>query len=303
MEVFVTGASGFVGRALCKGLLKAGHVVTALSRSSESAARLPRGVGFVLGDPTRPGPWQEEAARHQGFVNLAGTSIFGRWTEDHKRSILRSRLGSTRNLVQAVAARRGQPTVLLSASAVGYYGSRGDEELDETAPAGEGFLARVCRRWEEEAGAAADFGARVVCCRLGIVLGRGGGALEQMLPWFRRGLGGRLGSGRQWFSWVHLADVVAAAIFCLENAGVKGAVNFTAPRPVTNRQFTRALAHALGRPAFLPVPALAIRLMLGEFGSVLLEGQRAVPARLLAEGFNFRFPHLEDALAELVGRS
>lgn len=302
MEVFVTGASGFVGRALCKGLLDAGHVVTALSRSSETAARLPRGVGFVLGDPTRPGPWQEEAARHQGFVNLAGTSIFGRWTADYKRSIQQSRLQSTRNLVQAIAARRGEPSVLLSASAVGYYGSRGDEELDESAPPGEGFLAELCRQWEDEARAATDFGARVVCCRLGIVLGTGGGALEQMLPWFRRGLGGRLGSGRQWFSWIHLADAVAAGIFCLENTGVQGAVNFTAPRSVTNREFTRALARALGRPALLPAPALAIRLMLGEFGSVLLEGQRVLPARLLAERFSFRFPHLEEALADLVGR-
>lgn len=301
MEVFVTGGSGFVGRSLCQGLLRKGHGVTVLSRSAGAAGRLPPGVKTCLGDPTSPGPWQEEAARCQGFVNLAGASIFERWTPEYKRLILESRLESTRNLVRAMGRRQAsEPAVLLSASAVGYYGFHGDEELDESAPAGNDFLAQVCRQWEAQANQAQDLGARVVRTRFGIVLGDKGGALGKMLPIFRLGLGGVLGSGNQWFSWIHQQDLVAALTWCLEKPEASGAVNCTAPRPVTNRDMAKALGRALRRPSFWPVPGFAVELALGEFGSVLTQGQRVLPRRLTAMGFGFAFPTVEQALADLL---
>ncbi len=303
MEILVTGGSGFVGRALCLGLRDRGHQVTVLTRSATAARGLPEGVGLCLGDPTRPGPWQEEAARHQGFINLAGASIFGRWTDDYKRQIHDSRVLSTRHLVQAIARRPAdQPSAtLISASAVGYYGFRGDEALDESAPPGDDFLARVCRDWEAEAQVAEALGARVARTRFGIVLGGEGGALGQMLPLFRLGLGGPLGSGRQWFSWIHRRDLVDALLLCLDTPGIAGAVNCVAPGAVTNRELARALGRALRRPAFLPAPGLAVRLALGEFGSVLLKGQRVAPRVLTTVGFTFAYPDLGRALAELLG--
>ncbi len=310
MEVFVTGGSGFVGRALCRALIEGGHSVTVLTRSTRAAESLPRGVGRLLGDPTRPGPWQEEAARHQGFVNLAGASIFGRWTGAYKKLLRSSRLETTRNLVAALRRREGgreggrerqRPAVLVSASAVGYYGFSNDRELSESSPPGEDFLARLCQDWEAAARQAESLGVRVVLARLGIVLAADGGALGRMLPIFRKGLGGRLGSGRQWFSWIHRADLVRAMVKCLEDENLSGPVNCTAPRPVTNQELTRTLGRVLARPALLPAPGFAVRLALGQFGSVLLEGQRVLPQRLLQAGYRFRHPELEEALRDLVG--
>lgn len=303
MEILVTGGSGFVGRALGQGLRARGHQVTVLTRSAKAAQGLPEGVGFCLGDPTQPGAWQEEAARHQGFINLAGASIFGRWTESYKRQIHDSRVRATRHLAQAIARRPTDqpPAVLISASAVGYYGFHGDEVLDESAPAGEDFLARVCRDWEAEAQAAEASGARVVRARFGIVLDAGGGALGQMLPLFRKGLGGPLGSGRQWFSWIHRRDLVEALLFCLDSHQIAGPVNCVAPHPVTNRELAQALGRTLKRPAFLPAPGLAVRLVLGEFGSVLLRSQRVEPSVLERAGFAFAHPDLDQALADILG--
>ncbi|RJX36095.1 MAG: TIGR01777 family protein [Desulfarculus sp.] len=299
MQVLVTGGSGFIGRALCRQLMAAGHQVTVLSRSQEAAARLPQGARAIIGDPSRQGDWQAQAAEHQGFINLAGASIFGRWSPDYKALLRSSRVLTTRNLVEAMAKAAG-PKVLVSASAVGYYGFHQDEELDESSPAGQDFLGQLCLDWEAEANAAARRGARVVATRFGIVLGKGGGALGQMLPLFKLGLGGVLGSGRQWFSWIHRADLVSAIVFCLERE-LAGAVNCTAPRPVTNRELTQALAHAVHRPAFLPAPAFAVKLLLGELGSVLLEGQRVLPRRIMRAGFQFKFPTIETALEDLLG--
>lgn len=303
MEILITGGSGFVGRALALGLRARGHQVTVLTRSATAARGLPEGVDFCLGDPTQTGAWQAEAVRHQGFINLAGASIFGRWTQDYQRQIRDSRVLSTRHLAQAIARRPADqpPAVLISASAVGYYGFHGDEVLDESAPAGEDFLARVCRDWEAEAQAAEAAGARVVRARFGIVLDAGGGALGQMLPLFRLGLGGPLGSGRQWFSWIHRRDLVSALLFCLDNPQIAGPVNCVAPGAVTNRELAQALGRALRRPAFLPAPGFAVRLALGEFGSVLLEGQRVEPKVLRQAGFAFAFPRLDQALTDILG--
>ncbi len=301
MRVFVSGGTGFVGRALCRALLEGGHRVSLLTRSAPAARDLPPQVEIIEGDPTRPGPWQQAVAGHQGVVNLAGASIFGRWTRSYQELILSSRVLTTRHLVQALADRpAGKDAVLVSASAVGYYGFQDQRRLHESDPAGDDFLARVCRRWEKEALAARESGVRVVTARLGIVLGPGGGALARMLPGFRLGLGGPLGSGRQWFSWIHIQDLVRALIFCLEHPGLDRPVNCTAPEPVTNRELARTLGRVLGRPAFLTLPGPLLRLVMGKMGSVLLEGQRVLPRALQEAGFVFSFPTLEPALVHIL---
>lgn len=300
MRVFVAGGSGFVGTTLCARLKAAGHAVTVLTRSGKEAKRLPAGVEACLGYPAAPGPWQATATAHDALVNLAGANIFSRWNDEYKALIRASRIDTTRNLVEAVSRRKGgKPPVLVSASAVGYYGPRGDEELSEQSPPGGDFLAKVCQEWEAEAQAAARFGARVVCARFGIVLGGGGGALGRMLPLFKLGLGGPLGTGKQWFSWIHQADLAEALLFCLESR-MSGAVNCCAPAPVRNREFTRTLGRVLGRPAVLPAPGFAVRLALGEMGSVVLTGQRVIPRALTRAGFSFQFPEMEGALRDLL---
>ena len=301
MDIFITGGTGFVGTALCRTLIKAGHGVTVLSRSTRSAESLPQGTGHVIGDPAQPGPWQEEAAKCQGFINLAGASIFGRWDDNYKKLLRSSRIQTTKHLVEAIARRESQTqAILISTSAVGYYGFCEDQELDESSPPGDDFLAQLCLDWEAEARRAEESGARVVLTRFGIVMGSDGGALGQMLPIFKMGMGGRLGSGKQWFSWIHQADLVRALLHCLENPNLTGPVNCTAPQPVTNSELTKTLAKVLGRPAFLPAPGFAVKMMLGEFGSVLLEGQRVIPSKLEKAGFSFLFPELKAALEDLL---
>ena len=301
MQVFITGASGFVGATLCNWLMAGGWRVCALSRSDAAARRLPGGVEPIIGDPTQPGDWQEKAMACDAAINLAGASIFGRWNEKYKALIRSSRVRTTTNLCQAIAARPGgRDFSLVSASAVGYYGFSDDRILDEDSPPGNDFLATVCRDWETATEEATGSGARVVNARFGIVLGSGGGALGQMLPLFRWGLGGRLGSGKQWFSWIHQTDLTTALKLCLEDERLAGPVNCCAPGPVTNAGLTKALAKVLHRPAILPAPAFAVRLALGEFGSVLLEGQRVLPRRLEKARLAFRFPDVGPALADLL---
>lgn len=301
MKVLVTGGSGFVGTTLCARLLGAGHEVTVLTRSPKGAERLPPGAAPLVGDPTTPGEWQDTAAAQDAFINLAGASIFNRWSESYKELLRSSRILTTRNLVEAIGKRPSdaEPAVLVSASAVGYYGPRGGEELSEDSPPGSDFLASLCMDWEGETLQAREHGARVVCARFGIVLGPGGGALGQMLPLFRLGLGGPLGDGRQWFSWIHQQDLVEALIFCLEKQ-MSGPANCTAPAPVTNRELAATLGRVLHRPAFLPAPGLAIRLLMGEMGSIVLTGQRVLPQALLRAGFTFKYPELEGALRDLL---
>ncbi len=302
MRIFVTGGSGFVGTALCRSLLSQGNEVTALSRNQMGAAALPPGVDVCIGNPTAPGPWQEVAATFDAFINLAGANIFGRWSKGYKALINSSRVDTTRLLVEAIGQRQSpEPAVLVSASGVGYYGFCGDEELTEPSPPGDDFLAEVCRQWEAEAQKAKDHGARVVLARFGVVLGKGGGALAQMVPVFRLGLGGPLGSGRQWFSWIHRADLVAAISFLLHSEGLSGPVNCVTPQPVRNRDLAKELGRVLKRPAFMPAPGFAIKAVMGELGSVLLEGQRVLPAALMGAGFHFSFPTLAQALTDLFG--
>lgn len=301
MRVFVTGGTGFVGTMLSRELVAQGHEVGILSRNVSKGPSPEQGVTFIQGDPTREGPWQERAAEYDVFINLAGASIFRRWTKEAKTLMRESRILTTRNLVNTLAGRKGRDTVLLSTSAVGYYGFHEDETLDEWSPPGSDYLATMALDWEKEATRADEFDVRVLTCRFGIVLGRNGGALAQMLPLFRKGLGSTLGSGKQWFSWIHEQDLVHIFLFLLEHTSLSGPVNFTAPEPVTNREFTKALGRALGKSTYLPaVPGFVIRVMKGEFGTVLLKGQRVVPRKLLDAGFRFQYPTVEEALTDLL---
>ena len=265
MKVFIVGGTGFVGVSLANRLRARGDEVTVMGRSSSRPPGLDPAVVVLAGDATLPGPWQEQVAAHESVVNLAGVSIFTRWTAKAKAAIRESRILTTRNLVDAIPA--GGDITLVSTSAVGYYGFRGDEELGEDAEPGGDFLARLCVEWEAEAFRARDRGARVLVTRFGIVLGPGGGVLSQMTPLFRAFLGGPIGSGRQWFSWIHVDDLFGALLHLVGRPGSEGPYNLTAPEPVTNRVLAKELGRALRRPALLPAPRVAVRLALGEFGN------------------------------------
>lgn len=302
MKVLITGGTGFVGSYMTEGFTRLGHEVSVLTRSAKKGKRLPAGATFIEGDPQKPGPWQENVAQSDLVINLAGTSIFNFWTERVCRSMIESRVFTTRNVVDALAAHPSK-AVLLSASAVGYYGSRADDLiLDESGPLGMDFLAELSERWESEARRAEEFGVRVALCRFGIVLGRGGGALQMMAGPFKYYLGSVLGSGKQWFPWIHEEDLFRIMLFLAENSHIKGPVNCMAPNPIRNREMTRALARALHRFVLMPpVPAFVLKILLGELGDVLIKGQRAVPKRLLDEGFEFKFPTFEEAVRDLLG--
>ena len=298
MNITITGASGLIGRRLLKNLAAAGHALTVVSR--HAGTNVPPGVGVVAWDLMK-GPAPEEGVRSADTViHLAGEPVAQRWNESSKRRIRESRVVGTRNLVQALAKLRNTPQTLICASAVGYYGSRGDEELREDSAPGDGYLAEVCVAWEKEALAAEAFGMRVVRVRTGVVLDASGGALRSMLTPFRMGAGGKLGDGKQWMSWIHLADLAAMYQFAVENP-VSGALNGVAPIPVTNADFTQTLAKALHRPAIFPVPVFGLKLLFGEMSEVLLASQRVLPAAPEAAGFKWDFPELGGALKDVLG--
>jgi len=301
LKVFVTGGTGFIGRYLTSRLVEQGNSVTVLTRMVPRQGRIP-GVSYIGGNPAREGPWQSRVAEYDIVINLAGASIFRRWSARAKQEIRDSRISATKNIVAALPALSGgRNTLLINCSAIGFYGSRGDEIVAEETKAGQGFLASMVHEWEDAASAAAANDIRVVQCRVGVVLGRNDQALSRMVPLFKWGLGSPLGSGRQWFSWIHIEDLVNIFIFLIKHPEIAGPVNCTAPNPVTNREMTEALGRVLGRPVFLPsVPALFMKMILGEFGTVLLEGQKVLPAKLMAHDFTFLFPELTMALADLV---
>ncbi|MCX8013925.1 MAG: TIGR01777 family oxidoreductase [Rectinema sp.] len=295
MRIAVTGASGLLGSALCAYLNAAGHEVLRLVR------RNPAGSGEVFWNPDT-GVLADEALRGlDAVVNLAGENIStGRWTSEKKRTILDSRVNATR-LISKALAQQNRDAVLISASALGYYGDRGDEILDESSPAGTDFLASVCQAWEAATEAAAEAGVRVVRYRIGIVLSREGGALRQMLPIFRAGLGGRLGSGKQWMSWIVVDDLLRGIEHCIKRKEINGPVNACSPYPVINKEFTQVLARVLRRPALLPVPAMAMQIALGEMAdSLLLSSTRMLPKKLESSEFKWKYPVLQDALAYLL---
>ncbi|MGD9097824.1 MAG: TIGR01777 family oxidoreductase [Desulfobacterales bacterium] len=298
MNILITGGTGFVGSYLVDVLLEEGHQITALGRSSRHPREGAPGFTFISADTTQPGAWQEAAAESHACINLAGASIFQRWTSRTKGIIRDSRVLTTRNLVAALDGER-RP-FLFSASGVGYYGDQGDKTLTEASGPGDDFLARLGIEWEAEAETARHKGARVAIGRLGVVLHQAGGAMAKMLPPFRLGLGGPLGSGSQYFPWIHLDDLVAAIQFLMANEACEGVFNFCAPEAVTNRTLARMLGRALNRPAFMPAPAFVMKAALGEFSSVLLGSQKAPPERLLASGFEFRYATLEKALGAIL---
>jgi hypothetical protein len=294
MKILVTGASGFIGTHLTGVLLNRNHQVLGLARSLRNKGISDPKYRFIAADTAQPGPWQEALADVDAVVNLAGRSISGRWNEAVKTEIRESRILTTRRVVQGLPP--GKPVVLISASGVGFYGNRGDDVLTEEAPAGDDFLAGLSKDWEKEALAATAKGARVVLTRLGVVLGKGGGAMARMIPAFKSFVGGPIGNGRQWFPWIHLEDLSAAMLFLLEHPEISGPVNLCAPEPVTNRDLAVALGRALNRPAVMPAPAFMVRLALGEFADVLLGSQRAVPQKLLQHHFGFRYPEIRSAV-------
>ncbi len=298
MNILITGGTGFIGRRLSERLLEGGHSVIALGTTApRQPLENPRYTALTA-DTSLRGDWQAELENVDAVVNLAGRTIFKRWTAAYKKQIYDSRILTTRNIVAALPA--GRPIALCSASAIGYYGDRGDELLAENAGDGEGFLAEIGREWEKEAFKATEKGIRVAAMRFGIVLGKGGGAMAKMLPAFKSFVGGPLGNGKQWFSWIHVDDLIAAILFIIENDRLSGPFNFTAPNPVRNRELAATIGKVVDRPAFMPAPGFFIKLVMGELGSTLLDSQRVVPENLIRAGFDFQYPDLTSAIRQIV---
>ena len=297
MRVAVTGATGMIGRRLIGELLARGDEVTVLSRDPDRAREaFGERVEAHAWDPVAgPAPAAALAGR-EGVIHLAGENVAQRWSESAKRRIHESREQGTRNLVEGLRAAEPRPGVLVSSSAVGYYGPHGDEPLPEDTPPGDDFLARVCVVWEREAARAGELGVRVVLVRTGVVLDTGGGALGKMLPFFKAGVGGPVAGGRQLMPWIHADDVLGIYLRALDDEAWSGAVNATAPQPVTNKAFSKALGRALHRPALAPVPAFAIQLLYGDMSEIVTKGQNAVPRRTLALGYRHEHPGLDEAL-------
>jgi len=304
MKIVIAGGSGFLGRPLAAALARDGNEIVVLTRGSGAARGLAQLRSIAWTPNGETGPWAAEIDGAAALVNLAGEPIAGRrWSDAQKQRILESRVHATRSLVAAVRAAAAPPPIFVSGSAVGYYGPLGDEVATEDTPPGSDFLARVCVQWEAAATGAASARTRLVCIRTGLVLEKDGGALPQMLPPFKVGAGGPVGSGRQYWPWIHRDDWIALVRWAIQTPAATGALNATAPNPVTNADFARALGRTMRRPAFMPAPAFALRLMLGEMAdALLLSGQRAVPAKAERLGFAFRYPRVDAALGAIFGR-
>ncbi|WDS35546.1 TIGR01777 family oxidoreductase [Pseudoxanthomonas sp.] len=295
MQALITGGSGFIGQALCPALLAGGWQVTVVSRDIQAAARKLPGAVRVLADV-------EGAHSADAVINLAGAPLAGRrWNDAYKQTLRESRLRTTEDLLAWMETLRVRPAVLVSGSAIGYYGPCDDTPLAESAPAGSDFGAQLAADWEAAALPARELGVRTVLLRTGVVLGGGGGALQQLLTPYRMGLGGPIGDGNQWFSWIHLDDIVRLILWLLDQATLHGPVNGTAPTPVRQKDFATALGRALHRPALLPTPGFALKAAFGEMGQMLIDGQRVIPARAQGQGFQFLYPDIDNALDQIVG--
>ncbi len=301
MKILMTGGSGFIGTEVCKKLIQRGHEVILLTRPQSKAkpALQSLGVSFVEYAYTEESEIPDDLMQQvDGIINMAGEPIFtGRWTAEKRKKISDSRLHITRQLVDSIARLSGKkPQILVNASAVGYYGPRDETELDEDSPAGTDFLAKVCLQWEKEAFRAVDFGVRTVVLRTGIVLDRGGGALSKMIPLFRYYIGGPIGSGKQYFSWIHREDMAELYVFAVTDAKLSGPVNATAPYPVTMNELSKAIAKVLKRPSWLPVPAFLAKIIIGESAQVVLTGQRVMPVKLRSINFPYHYKKIQEAL-------
>ncbi len=297
MNILITGGTGFIGSALAKNLIDQGHAVTVLSRSPEKVAKICGSGVNALGNLSQ----LKAEDSCQVIINLAGAPIVdARWSEDRKQLIRASRIDLTEHLITCIDRMSVKPELLISGSAIGYYGNQGDTVLTEQSTPYEDFSEQLCADWEAAAKQAEQFGVRVCLIRTGLVIGNGGGFLQRMLPPFRLGLGGRLGDGRQWMSWIHRQDWINIALTMIADSTMHGAYNATAPNPVTNAEFTRTLAQCLKRPALLPVPAWLLKILLGEMSQLVLGSQRVIPERLLAHGFKFQYDDLDTALHEAL---
>jgi uncharacterized protein (TIGR01777 family) len=306
MRVFIAGGSGMIGSRLVRQLHTRQDSGVLLTRRPDAVRQMLGGDCTVVeGDPTQPGPWMDAAAECDAAVNLTGENLFNkRWNDAFKKVLRDSRVRSTENVVQALARNprtaAGTPKVLVNASAIGWYGPHGDEELTEEAPAGDDFQARLCADWEAAARPAEVHGLRLAILRIGVVLGKDAGAMKAMLPPFKMGVGGPVGSGKQWLSWVHHEDIVGILLLALDNPAAAGPINGTAPNPVTNTEFAKALGKALGRPSFVWTPGFALTLGLGEVADIVLTGQRVLPKKALALGYPFKFPTIDEALKDVL---
>jgi len=300
MKILVTGATGFIGQKLCEVLSQSGHHLVGLSRSVDSAKqKLPDLSEVFSWDPEREYAPMEAFDGVEAVIHLAGESVVGRWSKEKKQRIYDSRVLGTKHLVGSMMKAEDKPQILISTSAIGFYGDRGDDALSESEPADNDFLAQVCKDWEVEANRASDANIRVANLRVGIVLGSGGGALDAMLLPTKLGAGGPLGSGKQWWSWVHVADVIGLIEHLLQS-DIDGPVNATAPNPVRQKEFAQALGRVLNRPSFLPAPSFALKTILGEFSVELLSSKKVLPQKAQNSGFVFKFPELEAALINLL---
>ena len=297
MKIFIAGGSGFVGTRLTHDLIDRGHRVIAVGTSSAHKNPPNENFRYISADTTLKGPWQDALEDVDAIINLAGRNIFKLWSDTYKNQIYNSRILTTRNLVEAVPESKG--IILCSTSGAGYYGNRADEVLTEDASSGSDFLAKVGIDWEKEAFLAEKKGVRVAAMRFGVVLDKNGGALAKMIPAFKYFAGGPLGSGLQWFPWIHMADLISAINFILETNEIKGPVNFCAPNPIKNRDFSKALGNVLNRPSFMKVPSFMIRLVVGEMGTLLTNSQKVIPHKLLRHGFKFQHPDIDSALEDI----
>lgn len=299
MKAVLAGATGFIGRQIVRRMRSAGHQVVVLTRRPTTS--LNDGVTAVSWDGRMMGDWIRSIDQSDIIVNLTGESLAAkRWTEEQKQILELSRVESTRILVEAMGKMTSKPAALINASAVGYYGSVPEGDVDESHPASKDFLGRLCEKWESEAMKATEYGVRAVCIRLGIVLGRQGGALEKVIPPFKMYIGGHFGTGAQWFSWIHEEDVVASIFHIIETPSLSGPVNLTAPNPVRNKEFCRILGTVIGRPSWLRVSSFALNLVLGEFAQSLLGGQRVIPKKLTESGYSFKYEDLKEALQDIL---
>ncbi len=302
MKVVLAGGTGFVGGSLLSALIAEHHQVVLLTRNLEKAKHLSgNAVSVVEWDAKNGGDWEKSIDSSDVVINLSGESVANkRWTDSVKQKILDSRVNSTRAIVHAISRAEKRPSLLVNASAIGIYGSDPEKKLLETTPKGEGFLADVCDSWEKEASKAENLSIRVVKLRIGIVLGKEGGALKRMLPPFQFFLGGPLGNGLQWFPWVHRDDVVRSILYVMENNEIQGPINMAAPEPVRLKDFCKVLGKVLHRPSLFPVPIFVLRLMVGDMADMLIASQKMIPQKLKSSGFQFRYSHLEDALQAIL---
>ena len=301
MKLFLIGGTGFIGKILVSFFMNNGHEVTLLASSTRNTEFLNRKVAVIAGNPSKPGNWQKNMVEHDCVINLAGTSIFQRWNKRIKSQIYTSRIDTTRNVVEGLKVYNKKTEHLFNASGVGYYGYNQDVVYDEKSPPGDSFLATVAKAWEEEALKAQLLGVRTVLCRFGIVMGRGGGALKNMLPLFKMFCGGTWGTGNQWFSWIHETDLINAFDFLLYNTAIEGPVNFTAPNPVQNSELVEKMKEVLQRKSIIgAIPDSLIKFLLGEFSEVFLKGQKAIPLKLIDNGYTFYYADLKACLIDLI---